>query len=64
MARYSFPFFVVPNHDVVVAPLVPCRPGFEKQPMRVGELSAEVWRTNWPGEAPSAPDHDLGALDR
>lgn len=62
--RYSFPFFVVPNHAVVVEPLVPCIDGFDKAPQPVGPLSAEVWRTNWPDEAPSTAGHDLGTLDR
>ncbi len=62
--RYSFPFFVVPNHAVVVAPLRPYRPGFAKTSMPVGDLSAEVWRTNWSDEPPSDAGHDLGALDR
>ena len=63
-ARYSFPFFVVPNHAVVVEPIIDPRPGFDKAPMPVGPLSAEVWRTNWPDEAPSTAGHDLGSLDR
>ena len=62
--RYSFPYFVVPRHDVVVEPLVPPRPGFRADPMPVGALSAEVWRTNWPDEAPSTAGFDLGTLDR
>lgn len=62
--RYSFPFFVVPNHAVTVEPLTEPRPGFSKSSMPVGALSAEVWRTNWPGAAPSSSDHDLGALGR
>ena len=63
-ARYSFPFFVVPRHDIVVEPLVEPQPGFVKAPMPVGPLSAEVWRTNWPDEAPSTAEYDLGTLDR
>ncbi len=63
-ARYSFPFFVVPNHNVTVEPLVPPIFGFNKPPMPVGPLSAEVWRTNWPNESPSTAGHDLGTLDR
>ncbi|MEM8708156.1 MAG: 2-oxoglutarate and iron-dependent oxygenase domain-containing protein [Actinomycetota bacterium] len=62
--RYSFPYFVVPNHRVVVEPLLPRRAGYDTAPMPVGPLSAEVWRTNWPDEAPSTAGHDLGTLDR
>ncbi|MEM8706225.1 MAG: 2OG-Fe(II) oxygenase family protein [Actinomycetota bacterium] len=62
--RYSFPYFVVPRHDVTVRPLVAPQPGYDTAPMPVGALSAEVWRTNWPDEAPSTAGHDLGTLDR
>lgn len=62
--RYSFPFFVVPHHAVVVEPLVEPLPGFSKPAMPVGALSAEVWRTNWPDAGASTSGHDLGALDR
>ncbi|MEM9204324.1 MAG: 2OG-Fe(II) oxygenase family protein [Actinomycetota bacterium] len=62
--RYSFPFFVVPRHDITVEPLVAPQAGFDKAPMPVGALSAEVWRTNWPDQVPSTAGHDLGTLDR
>lgn len=62
--RYSFPWFLVPNHQVTVQSLVPNQPGFDRAPMPVGDLSAEVWRTNWPDEQPSPTGHDLGSLDR
>ncbi len=62
--RYSFPWFLVPNHAVTVRALLPPIDGFARAPMPVGELSAEVWRTNWPDEQPTAAGHDLGTLDR
>lgn len=62
--RYSFPWFLVPRHDVVVEPLVSCVAGFEPTTMPVGSLSAEVWRTNWPDEQPSSDQFDLGSLNR
>jgi isopenicillin N synthase-like dioxygenase len=62
--RYSFPYFVVPNHRVVVEPLVPCGDGFTSSTMPVEALSAEVWRTNWVDEAPATAGFDLGTLDR
>ena len=62
--RYSYPYFVVPNHGVVVEPLLECREGFVANSMPVGPLSAEVWRTNWPDEEASDPNFDLGTLDR
>ena len=61
--RYSFPFFVAPNHAVVVEPQLAPLPGYDKAPMPVGPLSEEVWRTNWPDQRPSAAGHDLGTLD-
>ena len=60
--RYSFPYFMVPNHKVVIKPLVPTRVGFQDSVMPVGELSAEVWRTNWPEEEPNNHEFDLGSL--
>ncbi len=60
--RYSYPWFLVPNHDVLVEPLIPPRPGYSRPPMPVGPLSAEVWRTNWPDEVPDDAGHDLGSL--
>lgn len=62
--RYTFPFFVVPNHRVVVEPLLDPTAGFVASSMPVGPLSAEVWRTNWPDETPSDANFDLGTLDR
>jgi isopenicillin N synthase-like dioxygenase len=60
--RYSFPFFIVPRHDVVVAPLIDCQPGFERDPVPVGPVSREVWRTNWPEAVPEDTGFDLGTL--
>lgn len=61
--RYSFPYFMVPNHDVVVEPLIPVKPGFSYAPLPVGALSAEVWRTNWPDKTPQTTTFALGSLD-
>ena len=60
--RYSFPFFIVPRHDVVVTPLIECQPGFERAPVTVGSVSREVWRTNWPETVPEDTGFDLGTL--
>ena len=60
--RYSFPFFVVPRFDTVVAPLVEPRRGFERSSVHVGEVSREVWRTNWPDVVPADTGFDLGTL--
>ncbi len=61
--RYSFPFFMVPRHDVVIAPLVRCQPGFEREPVPVGPVSREVWRTNWLEARPEDTGYDLGTLN-
>ena len=60
--RYSFPFFIVPRHDVVVTPLIECQPGFKRAPVTVGSVSREVWRTNWPETVPEDTGFDLGTL--
>lgn len=63
-SRYAFPWFLVPNHKVVVRPLVESVPGFDRPDQPVGAFSAEVWRTNWSDASPSDAGHDLGTLDR
>ena len=60
--RYSFPYFVVPRYDTVVDPLVPTQPGFRRESVHVGDVSREVWRTNWPDAAPTDDRFDLGTL--
>lgn len=60
--RYSFPYFVVPRHDVVVTPLLAPQPGFARESVRVGDVSREVWRNNWPDAVPGMPRYDLGTL--
>ncbi len=62
-ARYSFPYFSVPRYDTVVQPLVMPLPGFHRQPTHVGEVSREVWRTNWPDTQPANNHYDLGTLE-
>ena len=61
--RYSFPYFAVPRFDTVVAPLIPMQPGFDRSPVHVGDVSAEVWRTNWPDTVSERPEFDLGTLE-
>lgn len=61
--RYSFPYFAVPRFDTVVAPLIPSQPGFERASVPVGDVSREVWRTNWPGTSSNKPEFDLGTLE-
>ena len=62
MERYSFPYFAVPRFDTVVEPLIEPQPGFKRQKLHVGDISHEVWRTNWPDATPKDPTLDLGTL--
>ena len=62
--RYSFPYLMVPNHAVNIEPLVPALSGFKDSTMPVGELTAEVWRTNWANEQPHGQEFDLGSLQQ
>ncbi len=60
--RYSFPYFAVPRHDVVVQPLLPALSGFDRPPVHCGHWSAEIWRTNWPDEDATSDTPELGTL--
>ncbi len=60
--RYSFPYFAVPRHDVVIQPLLPALPGFDRPAVHCGHWSAEIWRTNWPDEAATSDTPELGTL--
>ncbi|NND81771.1 MAG: isopenicillin N synthase family oxygenase [Gammaproteobacteria bacterium] len=48
--RYSFPFFMVPRYDVVIRPLV-ATPQFAGRQMHVGDVSTQIWYSNWPDAA-------------
>jgi isopenicillin N synthase-like dioxygenase len=60
--RYSFPYFAVPSHDVVVAPLVKTPPEFNQPSVHCGHWSAETWRTNWPDETVTDDTPALGTI--
>ena len=60
--RYSFPYFAVPRHDMVVEPLLPALPGFDRPSVHCGHWSAEIWRTNWPDEQATDDTPELGTL--
>ncbi len=60
--RYSFPYFAVPRHDVVVEPLLPALPGLDRPAVHCGHWSAEIWRTNWPDETATGDTPELGTL--
>lgn len=61
--RYSFPYFAVPRFDTVVTPLREAQSGFKRGNVHVGDVSREVWRTNWPDVMPDKPQFDLGTLE-
>jgi isopenicillin N synthase-like dioxygenase len=61
--RYSFPYFAVPRFDTVVKPLRTPLPGFDRSSVHVGDVSKEVWRTNWPDVVSDKPHFDLGTLE-
>jgi isopenicillin N synthase-like dioxygenase len=61
--RYSFPYFAVPRFDTVVEPLRSPQPGFDRSNVHVGNVSKEVWRTNWPDVVSDKPHFDLGTLE-
>jgi hypothetical protein len=54
---------MVPNHRVVVEPLLDPVDGFELRSVDVGQVTAEVWRTNWPDETPSDTASHLGTVE-
>ena len=56
--RYSFPYFAVPRYDITVSPLIPTQPGFDREPMSVGEVSRMIWQSNWPDAASIDPRFD------
>lgn len=49
--RYSFPYFAVPRFDVLVQPLINL-PEANRRSMHAGEVSAKIWRSNWPDAEP------------
>lgn len=62
--RYSFPYFSVPGHDVVIEPMVTPVPDYvPRPPITVGPWSLEVWRTNWPDATPEDDASHLGTID-
>ena len=46
-SRYSFPYFLVPRHDVLIRPLVESSKEELVSPVTAGELSRRIWTSNW-----------------
>jgi isopenicillin N synthase-like dioxygenase len=53
----------VPRFDTVVEPLITPQAGFSRSSVHVGDVSKEVWRTNWPDVVSDKPHFDLGTLE-
>ena len=60
--RYSFPYFAVPRHDVVITPLLPPVEGFDRPAVHCGHWSQEIWRTNWPDQHATGTTPELGTI--
>ncbi|NNC98614.1 MAG: isopenicillin N synthase family oxygenase [Gammaproteobacteria bacterium] len=69
--RYSFPYFAVPRFDILVEPLLISRaasgkPGSRsesalassRRTMKVGDVSAKIWQSNWPNAEPVEACYD------
>lgn len=57
--RYSFPYFAVPRYDVEIKPLGKRqRAGFQRANMRVGDVSRDIWQSNWPDSKPVDAQYD------
>lgn len=62
--RYSFPYFAIPRHDVLIEPLLPRVKGFDRAPVETGFLVRELYRTNWKSVAQTNPWVDTGTVGR
>ncbi|MEM7335387.1 MAG: 2OG-Fe(II) oxygenase family protein [Chloroflexota bacterium] len=62
-ARQSFPYFSVPRFNVWIEPLLPPIAGYERQPLHVGDSSADIWYSNWPDTISTDPAQELGNFE-
>lgn len=60
--RYSFPWFAVPRHDVVIEPLIEPLPWFDRVAVSSGEWSRAVWYTNYPDKIDVPEGVQTGSL--
>ena len=60
--RYSFPYFAVPRHDVLIKPLLSPLKGFSRPNVNCGHWSSEIWRTNWADQKSKDDSLHLGTL--
>ncbi len=61
-SRFSFPYFAVPRFDTFIEPACTLQPGFERAGIHCGDVSREVWRTNWPATRSEDASIHLGTL--
>ena len=62
-SRYSAPYFSVPRYSTLVKSLVEYENNFKPREILVGEVSAEVWRTNWPDQISLQSSYQLGSIN-
>ena len=62
-SRYSAPYFSVPRYSTLVKSLVEHENNFKPREILVGEVSAEVWRTNWPDQISLQSSYQLGSIN-
>ncbi|MFT5573832.1 MAG: isopenicillin N synthase-like dioxygenase [Cryomorphaceae bacterium] len=56
--RFSFPYFAVPRHDVMIEPLVATQQDRKFSSATAGEISRKIWHSNWPDAAPIEKQYD------
>lgn len=56
--RLSFPYFAVPRFDVMVEPLLPVNKDVQFPRALAGDISREIWHSNWPDAAPIDKQYD------
>lgn len=60
--RYSFPWFAVPRHDILIEPLIEPQAGFDRVAISSGEWSRAVWYTNYPNKIDVPDGVQTGSL--
>ena len=60
--RYSFPYFAIPRHDVLIEPLVPRVEDFARPAVEAGFIVRELYRTNRTSLAQTDPGVDAGTV--
>lgn len=56
--RFSFPYFAVPRHDVIIEPLFDSHSSTQFPVASAGEISRKIWYSNWPDAAAIDQQYD------